>query len=119
MRELEAIQKNERLNTVFAVDEEGPGGAHHLYKIKSLNSDDVDVNISLQKGPRKEVSSVHGVLDCDLLEIVRDRMISFQNGPFASEYNERALKGVEEALNALNDRVEDRIARNVLGKNEK
>ena len=46
-------------------------------------------------------------------------MKAFQNGPFASEYNAEALMHIEEALKALNRRVEDRISRNVLGKNIK
>ena len=46
-------------------------------------------------------------------------MKAFQAGPFASEYNEKALEHIELALMYLNRRVEDRIERNVLGKNEK
>ena len=73
----------------------------------------------MQCGSRKEENSIHGVIDSDLLEIVRDRLKSFQAGPFASEYNAKALEHVEEALMWLNRRVEDRIERNVLGKNVK
>lgn len=51
----------------------------------------------------------------DLLEIVMDRLKSFQYGPFTSHYNEHALKHIEEALYCMNARVEDRIERNVLG----
>ena len=46
-------------------------------------------------------------------------MKCFQAGPFASKYNAEALMHIELALVALNSRVEDRIARDVLGKNEK
>lgn len=124
MKELSTIQKREKLNQVFAVDELGPGGAHHEYHIVINDVKEKDIAndvvvIHLQKGPRKEKDSIHGVIDSDLLEIVRDRMKSFQAGPFASEYNAKALEGIEIALNALNQRVEDRIERNVLGKNEK
>lgn len=73
----------------------------------------------MQKGPRKEKDSIHGVIDSDLLEIVRDRLKSFQSGPFSSRENACALTHIEEALMWLNRRVEDRIERNVLGKNEK
>lgn len=31
MKKLSTIQKREKLNDVFAVDEIGPGGANHLY----------------------------------------------------------------------------------------
>ena len=75
MKELSTIQKREKLNKVFAVDAEGPGGAHHEYHIvlNDLSEKDVAndvVIIQLQKGPRKEKDSIHGVIDTDLLEIV-------------------------------------------------
>ena len=124
MKELSTIQKREKLNNVFAVDGEGPGGAHHEYVIESISIDGqgnpgVYEKIKFQKGPRKESDSQHGIIDTDLLEIVRDRLKSFQAGPFSSEYNEKALEHIEEALMWMNRRVEDRIERNVLGKNEK
>lgn len=114
--ELSTIQKREKLNKVERMGEVGPGGAYHEYAI-SCNA--FFTEICFQKGPRKEKNSVPGVIDSDLLEIVRDRLKSFQAGPFASEYNAQALLHVEEALMWLNRRVEDRIERNVLGKNEK
>lgn len=125
MRKLNTIQKGENLNEVFAADEIGPGGANHEYHICMIDAEDknfiVDrpIEIKLQKGPRKETDSQHGVIDTDLLEIVRDRMKAFQAGPFASEYNEKALEHIELALMYLNRRVEDRIERNVLGTYEK
>ena len=117
MKELNTIQKREKLNRVFAVDEQGPGGANHEYLIRcSLDGCICDLaSIKFQKGARKEENSIHGVIDSDLLEIVRDRLKSFQAGPYASEYNEHALKHIEEALYCMNARVEDRIKRNVLG----
>lgn len=60
-----------------------------------------------------------GVLDTDLLEIVRDRLNDFQNGKFATRENAVALTHIEEALLWMNKRVEDRIERNVLGTNNK
>ena len=118
-RQLETIQTKENLNSIFVTDEIGPGGANHQYKIGRNDTNDELITINFQKGPRKDETSIHGVLDGDLLEIVRDRMKAFQNGPFSSEYNAEVLEHVEAALTALNKRVEDRIARNVLGKNEK
>lgn len=118
MRELNTIQKREKLNAVIAVDNPGNGGAHHRYVIETADRNN-DVTIQLQNGPRNEEGSITGVIDTDLLEIVRDRLICFQNGPFASHYNEQALVHVEEALMWLNRRVEDRIERQVLGTNNK
>ena len=124
MKELSTIQKREKLNTVMCVDNEGPGGAHHKYLIQSkerdLNGTPLFLGeIQLQCGPRKEGNSIHGVIDTDLLEIVRDRLKSFQAGPFSSRENACALTHIEEALMWMNRRVEDRIERNVLGRNEK
>ena len=118
MRKLETIQKREKLNDVFAVDEIGPGGANHEYHITLNNGKDTASDVAIiqmQKCPRKNVDSIHGVIDSDLLEIVRDRLKAFQAGPFASEYNEQALKHIEQALTWMNKRVEDRVKRNVLG----
>lgn len=121
MKKLNTIQKRENLNEVYAVDEIGPGGANHKYHIVSADKDIIVelTEIQFQKGPRKDENSQHGVIDSDLLEIVRDRLKAFQDGPFSSDYNAYALKHVELALMYLNRRVEDRIQRNVLGKNEK
>ncbi len=115
MRTLDTIQTKEKLNTVIAVDEKGTGGANHQYAIE-INGP-ADLFIQFQDGPRHDVDAKPGVIDSDLLEIVRDRLTGFQSGKFANDYNAQALYHVEEALKALNARVEDRIARNVLGTN--
>ena len=121
MKELSTIQKRQKLNKVFNIDEEGPGGAHHEYLIVSDNGlmQPIETKIKLQKGPRNEEGSQHGVIDSDLLEIVRGRLISFQKGPFSSRENSVASTHIEEALMWLNRRVEDRIERSVLGINHK
>lgn len=122
MEKLSTIQKREKLNTVYAFDEKGNGGANHVYNIEW----DADNNgyistqkITFQNGARKEKGSIHGILDQDLLEIVRHRLQGFQNGEFATRENAIALTHIEEALLWINKRVEDRIERNVLGTNNK
>ena len=122
MERLNTIQKRENLNEVFVVDEKGNGGAHHIYEIKW----DADNNgyistyrVEFQNGARKLKDSKHGVLDTDLLEIVRHRLQCFQQGDFATRDNAIALTHIEEALLWMNKRVEDRIGRNVLGTDEK
>lgn len=125
MKELSTIQKREKLNKVFVVDEKGNGGANHRYLITDANIDDIHLGyeeyceIQFQNGARKEENSIHGVLDTDLLEIVRDRLKGFQEGQFATRENAIALTHIEEALMWMNRRVEDRIERNVLGTNNK
>lgn len=119
---LSTIQKREKLNTVLVVDEKGNGGAHHKYVIESNDHNDElfrATEIVFQNGARKLPDSIHGVLDTDLLEIVRHRLQCFQQGEFATRENAIALTHIEEALLWMNKRVEDRIERNVLGTNNK
>ena len=132
MDKLSRIQKRNNLNEVYRDGEIGPGGAYHEYKIvgqvepEELYADNNEeqcvgfiATIAFQKGPRKDHESVHGVLDTDLLEIVRDRLKCFQAGDFSCRENACALTHIEEALMWMNKRVEDRAERNVLGTNEK
>lgn len=115
MRKISTIQKRENLNTVFALDEPSTGGASHKYRITPNGDEYPSQDISFQNGPRKSHNSVHGVLDTDLLEIVRDRLKGFQSGEYSCRENACALTHIEEALMWMNKRVEDRIERGVLG----
>lgn len=122
MEKLNTIQKREKLNDVYSLDEKGSGGAHHKYLICEEGGNEhegVFAEIHFQNGARKESTSIHGVIDTDLLEIVRDRLKAFQAGPFSSRENACALTHIEEALMWMNRRVEDRIERDVLGRSKK
>ena len=124
MEKLTTIQTRENLNDVYRDGVIGPGRAYHEYNVYMAGADvngDAEplIVIQFQEGPRKLEHSQHGVLDCDLLEIVRDRLRAFQAGPFACRENACALTHIEEALMWMNRRVEDRIARNVLGTENK
>ena len=120
MERLKTIQTRENLNVVYRLGNPGPGGAYHDYDVYPANiSHMVDPEpvacIQFQKGPRKDPNARQGILDSDLLEIVRDRMRAFCAGEMTDRHTERALSHVEAALHHLNQRVEDRIARGVLG----
>lgn len=119
MVKLSTIQKRENLNTIYRDNKPGPGGAYHDYVVSfGPNFPEMDedgIIIQFQKGPRKDPESRRGVLDSDLLEIVRDRLRSFQAGEFSTRENACALTHIEEALMWLNRRVEDRIERGALG----
>lgn len=128
MEKLITIQKREKLNDVYTVDEKGNGGANHRYVICKHgetdwscgnNSIGVYADIQLQNGARNTGDSISGIIDTDLLEIVRHRLQCFQDGAFASDYNAHALKHIEEALHCLNARIEDRINRSILGTDTK
>lgn len=120
MEKLKTIQKVENLNAVYRAGEPGAGGACHFYVITRADDPEAVVQtISFQHGPRNEDTSVHGALDCDLLEIVMDRLKAFQAGPFACDENSRALIYLEQALIQMNLRVENRVKRGVLGTMQK
>ena len=115
MEKLSTIQKRNNLNSVYRCGSVGPGEAYHDYRVHMHGSGDMDAIINFQKGPRTSELARHGVLDNDLLEIVRDRLRCFQSGDFACHENEMALIHIEEALMWMNRRVEDRAERQVLG----
>lgn len=120
-KQLDTIQKYDKLNDVYVLDEPGPGGANHKYGVayKGADVETIQDEIQLQCGPRKEETSTHGWIDTDLLEIVRDRLKAFQAGPFATDDNAKALEHIEIALMYMNKRVEERATRGVLGTNTK
>ena len=132
MDKLSTIQKRGNLNDVWA-GEKGVGGASHCYMIVkancavldceentlTMNPDDIIETVQFQEGARKDPKAIRGVLDTDLLEIVRDRLKGFQSGEFATRENACALTHIEEALMWMNKRVEDRIERKVLGTYQK
>lgn len=122
--EIRTIQKREKLNNVYTLGNTGAGGAYHRYEISRVRTEGDEDHvfqhiIQFQDGARNIEGSIPGIIDTDLLEIVRHRLMCFQQGDFASGYNAEALINIEKALVHLNNRIEDRINRNALGKNIK
>jgi len=118
-QKISTIQKRNNLNEVLRIGEVGPGGAYHQYNIYHQSDPErgyeTKTEIKFQKGPRDDPASIGGVLDVDLLEIVRDRLRAFQSGPYACRENACALTHLEEALMWMSKRAEDRAERGVLG----
>lgn len=113
---LSTIQKRNNLNEVRREGEVGPGGAYHKYGVFWTRNGYEGANrIVFQSGPRTNDSSQSGVLDGDLLEIVRDRLACFQKGDYATRESAIALTHIEEALLWMAKRADDRAERNVLG----
>lgn len=115
--ELSTIQKQNKLNAVYRVNEKGPGGGYHNYEVWENPTKDVNplATIQFQKGPRHDPDARPGVTDQDLLEIVRDRLRAFQVGDLPSRETACALTHIEEALMWLAKRADDRAERGVLG----
>lgn len=107
------IQRNNNLNEIFYDDVEGPGGGRHKYRVVRDNW--VLCNIQFQDGPRNDENSTPGVLEGDLLEIVRSRLQFFQKGEYATRENACALTHIEEALMWLAKRADDRAEQGKLG----
>lgn len=105
---------------IEAIDEPGPGGANHEYAIyledpKEPHGHGAAFAINFQNGPIGEVG-VNGISIEALLAIAADRLECFQAGPFACDDNHCALEHVNVAMEILQSRTRDRIARGVEGK---
>ncbi len=98
---------------IKVIDKPGPGGAHHLYSIFSP-PDWHGVAVPFQKGPVRE-HGVNGLTDEALLVILIDRLACFQAGDFACSNRRTALLHLRDALENLNQRTHDRVARGVEG----
>lgn len=124
MRKLETVQKENKLNEIYATDVVGEDKTNHQYLVVKEGKMTYDLNavvgeIQFQKGPRNDKNSINGVLLVDILEIAKDVLFSYQQGPYNCDENAEALNHIEKALECLNNRTKDRAARNVLGKYEK
>lgn len=118
---LTTVQYKGSLNEVYREDEKGIGNAPYEYVVQTNDRDEpIELaRIKFQKGARQESGSEVGVIDSDLLEIVRDRLKLFQEGEFECTENAMALVHIETAIMWLNRRVEDRIKRDVIGTHKK
>lgn len=107
--------------TVQTMDPPGAGGAHHEYMIcggdpidTAEEGPEVQLRVSFQKGPIKE-HGINGVTQETLLAVVIDRLECFQRGPFACDDNANALTHLRGAMECLQRRTKNRIARGVEG----
>ena len=118
---------NDKLR-IRVMDEPGAGGASHLYEIGGFDTETNDsdlgkhayvaMDVLFQNGPINEVG-VNGITQEALLEIVADRLRSFQSGPYACRENAIALTKIEEAQMWLQRRTLERMRRGVEGTHEK
>lgn len=121
MRELTGHKVNPANDKLIvqALDEPGPGGASHEYRIViprdvARDRDTFRYLISFQNGPINEVG-VNGLTHEALLAVLIDRLEGFQAGKFANDYNAAALNHLRSAQGVLLDRTRERMARNVEG----
>lgn len=120
---------NDKL-TITVLDEQGHGGASHLYQITGFstatNASDPFVarhgqpaehsTVLFQNGPIDvDGNGINGVTHEALLAILCDRLRGFQKGPHACKANACALTHLEEALHWLQQRTIERMRRGVEG----
>jgi hypothetical protein len=101
-----------------------PGNANHRYDITGFDTDSNAseyegsfaraLSILFQNGPIPSHGN-NGVTLEALLAVAAHRLEGFQAGPFASQDNEDALSHIKMALEALQRRTRNRIAREVEG----
>lgn len=104
---------------VLCMDEQGAGGAHHLYHIYEVDADPaIDQPLEVRKHQEGAIleNGVNGSTNEAHLAISGHRLECFQNGPFPSKYNYNAQVGVNFALTNLEARTRNRKERNVEGK---
>lgn len=105
-------------NTIVKYDKNTVKYAPHDFKIYDVHNDNVLQNIHFQHDPVK-VAGVNGIFNEDLLIIVIERLMHFQQTEFACNENNLAIKEIDKALDLLRHRTEDRRQRGVLGTYEK
>ena len=101
--------------SVRAIDEPGPGGAHHHYVVAWPECGGRSAVVHFQEGPVKEVG-VNGLTNEALLAIVQHRLECFQAGEFSSRENALALTSIQNAMHWLHHRTRNRVSRGVEGK---
>jgi len=114
------LTKADKFIDIKAIDLPGPGGAYHLYQatVPSVHPSNLVGNrflIAFQQGP-VENDTPNGLTVEALLAICKHRLDCFQGGPYPSDYNERALIYIEQAMAALQERTRARINAGVEGK---
>ena len=102
------------LRRVVALDQPGPGNAHHICEISHCDDNmhapaETLGRVEVQNGHIKE-AGVNGIHNEDLLAIVAHRLECFQTSQFACQENADALAAVEEARRILAARTARRVS---------
>lgn len=110
------IQRNNQLNDIYVEDENmTKNGVNHVYEIRRGSEQILVGAVTFQFGARDLPDSTAGVIESDLLEIVRHRLQAHQKSQFATRENALALTAVEEALMWQSKRADDRAEDGKLG----
>lgn len=108
------IDNGKNNSEIYAASQSFSHGCYHSYKV--VNKPHFQF-VDFQQGPVKEYGA-NGCSIEDLLIICKNRLEMLQNTNYSCNYNEKAIQGISEALQALIDRNNDRSMRGVLGTSE-
>lgn len=91
----------------------------HVYEVQNLGEESTQTITFIKKEPVAEGSTelktvVDGTTNEEILAVLIDRL-NILNAKFASEETVQAIASIQEALDLLNKRTEDRKARGVEG----
>ena len=113
---MEKIYEDEYID-VHAIDEQGAGGANHIYHTNKKDSTVLLSATYFQNGAILD-NGVNGTTNEAELAKVRHRLECFQEGPFPCDENAEALEHVIQAIQALEKRTKNRKKRGVEGKDK-
>ncbi|MDR1196551.1 MAG: hypothetical protein LBL00_08785 [Endomicrobium sp.] len=92
---------------------DNPDKVPERFCIIAKNSPKIILEMKFQNGEIKE--GINGIMDENLLAIVRERLLMFNSGKFVCRENSLAITCIEEALMWLKKRTADREKRGVEG----
>lgn len=109
------IQSTKR--TAITHEDQFEHHAPHYFQVIATNESGMEIpvgNVNFQNGAI-DVAGVNGVMNEDLLHMVKVRLEGFQASPFKCEENQKALDHINAALEALESRTKKREKRGVEG----
>lgn len=101
---------------IEVMDDAGPGGAPHCYRLSFKGNSDLKEMISFHAVGPGEPEGPNGFTNEAYLAVVLHRLESFQKGPYACVENEGAISGIKAALACLKMRTVKRSKAGIEGK---
>ena len=109
----EVYKKENRV--ILQVDKLGAGGVWSEYYIRNVNNDLENLATISFNGDSNNQLGIRGCYEEDLIEIVIDRLMRFQQGELVCVENEMALKKFKDGVEFLRNRTNERKARGIEG----
>lgn len=104
-------------DNTYVLHDNNTFNAPHNYLIKNVHNGNLLAGIHFQEGQLKE-NELNGIFMEDLIAICINRLEHFQESEFKCDYNENAKRCLQDSLEWLRKRTNERKERNVLGTNK-